>query len=106
MLGGPGWFTSGQLATYHCLTLMQSILRCGKLSALAATFSQNDERRSRQTRQDRQLRLPRIRSEAGRRRFAYRGAQLYNRLPADLLSLKHNSFKRKLKIIVKGGNVT
>ena len=43
-------------------------------------FSKNSSLRSRQTRQDDRFYLPRIRSEAGRRQFAYRAPQLYNKL--------------------------
>lgn len=62
------------------------------------TYS-NSERpgRVRVTRQDRQLSLPRVRSDAGKRRFAYRAAHLYNKLPQDLTAMTLRQFRRALK---------
>ena len=50
--------------------------------------------RSRSTRQDADLALPRMRTEAGRRRLLSSIVQLYNRLPPEVRDLSLRSFKR------------
>ena len=106
VLNGPGWLSARQLADYHCLTLTHSILEGGEPSSLASFFNENSDIRSRHTRQDGQLHLPRIRSEAGRRQFAYRAPHHYNRLPLELTRWKQNSFKLGLKLLLKCDSVT
>lgn len=105
ILSGPNWFNSRQLATYHSLTLLRSILRWREPSSLAEQFDRNSSFRSRNTRQDGHLHLPRIRSEAGRRQFAYRAPQLWNRLPQDLAHQNISSFKKNLKLYIKRGSL-
>ena len=103
VLNGPDWFTSKQLSNYHSLALAHRTLRCGEPSSLASLFSKNSSLRSRQTRHDDRFYLPRIRSEAGRRQFAYRAPQLYNKVPTRLTALGNDSFKRNLKLFMKEG---
>ena len=110
VLNGPDWFTyscltavTKQLSDYHSLALAHTTLRCGEPSSLASLFSKNSSLRSRQTRQDDRFYLPRIRSEAGRRQFAYRAPQLYNKVPTRLTTLGNDLFKRNLKLFVKEG---
>ena len=102
VLSGPDWFSSRQLSHYHCLTLVHRVLRRAEPASLASLFSRNSDLRTRQTRQDRCFYLPRIRSEAGRRQFAYRAPQLYyNSLPLELTSLKIDAFKGNLRVHLK-----
>ena len=101
VLSGPSWLTSKQLSDYHSLVLAQRTLRWEEPASLAALFSRNDEHRSRKTRRDGQFHLPRIRTETGRRQYAYRVPQLYNRLPVELTVRKIGSFKRNLKRFLK-----
>ena len=50
--------------------------------------------RSRTTRQDADLALPRVRTEAGKRRLFFSTVQAYNRLPLELRDRPLGSFKR------------
>ena len=52
--------------------------------------------RSRSTRQDADLALPRVRTNAGKRRFLHGTMRRYNDLPSDVCSLSVSSFKRHL----------
>ena len=53
--------------------------------------------RGRPTRQDHLLSLPRVRTEAGKRRFAYRADQQLNALPVDFTGMSAGRFRRALK---------
>ena len=53
--------------------------------------------RERVTRQDSELSLPSIRTEAGRRRFVYRAAAQYNALPSAYHDMTLKAFKPSLK---------
>ena len=64
------------LADYHELTLVKSTLRFGEPEALREIFEYVAH--GRETRQSGQLRLPRVRSEIGKRRISFRGAKLFN----------------------------
>ena len=64
-------------------------------------FIKSSNLRIRQTRHDESFYLPRIRSEAGRRQFAYRAPQLYNGVPVELTALKHDAFKKNLRLYLK-----
>ena len=101
ILNGPDWFTSRQLADFHSMTLAHRTIKWGEPVSLASLFSRNCDVRHRQTRQDGLLHLPRIRSEAGRRQYAYRGPHLYNTIPAQLTPLGVTSFKRRLRVLMK-----
>ena len=100
ILNGPDWFTSKQLSDYHCLSLTHRILRWGEPSSLASLFSKNYSLRDRQTRRDDRFYLPSIRSEAGRRQFAYRAPRLYNGVPR-LSMLSAATFKKNLRLLMK-----
>ena len=101
ILKGPDWFTSTQLSDYHTLSLAHRTLRWGEPAPIASIFIKSLNLRIRQTRQDESFYLPRIRSEAGRRQFAYRAPQLYNGLPVELTALKHDAFKKNLRLYLK-----
>ena len=91
-----GWPTVPELHEQHCLTFLHKIIRTGVPQALASKLQANSVSRSRNTRQDPDLALPRIRTEAGRRRLFYRTVQLYNDLPADVKELSVAAFKDRV----------
>ena len=79
-------------------------VRClGEPEDLAAYLVSMAERRearevsARTTRQDRDLCVPRSRSDMGKRRFTCRGPMFYNILPSDLVDLAASPFPRQLK---------
>ena len=65
--------------------------------SLSSSILTNREARVRATRQDDDLRLPSVRTEAGRRRFLYRGPMWYNALPADMPNMSVRRFTATLK---------
>ena len=95
-----GWLTARQLYELQSLNLLHKIRTTGEPQALASQLLTNSEFRSRTTRQDADLALPRVRTEAGKRRFLYRVAQDYNALPLDLREVSLSAFKRKLHVII------
>ena len=101
ILSGPNWLTSKELTDYHCLTLTHCIVRSEEPASLASLFRKVCSLRERPTRQDNRFYLPRIRSEAGRRRYAYRAPQLYNGVPERLTTLSAGAFKRNLRRTMK-----
>ena len=89
-----GWPTARQLYELHSLNFLHKIRRTGEPLALSSQLQANSELRSRNTRQDADLALPRARTEAGRRRLFFNIVKLYNRLPLDTRDLPLTSFKR------------
>ena len=92
-----GWLSAENLATYHTLCLLHKTRRHGEPESLAASFTTVAETRSRPTRQDNDLFVPRSRTEMGRRRFVCRAPILYNALPGDAPELPVPIFARRLK---------
>ena len=83
------------LVKSHTLHLLHKVRRAGQPESLAAQILTNAERedRSRSTRQDHLLSLPRIRgTAAGKRQFMYRAAVAYNALPRDAWNLSARQF--------------
>ena len=94
------WLSAENLVLYHTLYTAHKVLRLGEPEELAAGFVPVAEARGetgRVTRQDRDLYVPRSRTEAGKRRFSSRGPMLYNALPPDLSGLPVPLFSRRLK---------
>ena len=93
------WLDPSDLSDFQTLSLLHKIRRTGQPESLAALFTANSERpdRGRETRQDHLLSLPRVRSEAGKRRFSYHAAHLHNALPPDLFTGSTKRFRRALK---------
>lgn len=90
-----GILSARSLFEYHQLTLTKSILHYGEPEALRQLFEHVNH--DRETRQIGQLRLPRVRSETGKRRIAYMGAKRFNDLPAAMQDTRHMSrFKDEL----------
>ena len=76
-----GWLSAGQLHQYFTVMALRRLTDSAEPEALAALFVRNREVHTRTTRARDQFHLPRIRSEFGRKRFAYRAASLVNALP-------------------------
>ena len=75
-----GIMSARNLFEYHRLTLTKSILRFGEPETLRHMFEHVQHAQG--TRQTGQLRLPRIKSDSGKRRLAYGGAKAFNVLPS------------------------
>ena len=72
-------------------------IRCtGEPETLSSQLLVNSSLRSRSTRQDADLALPRARTESGRRRLLFGIVQLYNRLPPEMRNLSLGDFKRSV----------
>ena len=103
LLDKLGWLSAENLSTYHNLCMVHKVLRLGEPEELAAGFSTVAEVRearevsARTTRQDRDLHVPRSRTEMEKRRFICRGPIVYNSLPSDLTELSVPSFSRRLR---------
>ena len=91
-----GWPTARQLYLQHSISLLHKIRVTGEPQALASHLQANSSLRSRSTRQDTDLALPRMRTEAGRRRLLYSVVQLYNELPPDLRNMTVAPFRHAL----------
>ena len=98
-----GWLSAESLVSYHTLCLVHKVCSHGEPEELAAGFSTVAEARvasaesGRTTRQDRDLFVPRSRTEMGKRRFSCRGPALFNALPPDLKELPMSLFSRRLR---------
>ena len=91
-----GWPTARQLYELHSLNFLHKIRCTGEPEALSSQFQVNSSLRFRHTRQDSDLALPRVRTEAGRRRLSFSMAQRYNRLPQEYRELPLGAFKRTI----------
>ena len=88
------WMSPQQMSQAQTLSLAHKVLRLGEPDSLADSFIRCRDVRQRSTRQDSLLHLPRPRTEAGRRRFAYRAPALYNSLPAGITDMSRRCFDR------------
>ena len=91
------WLPARELVTYHTLCLLKRMLVTGAPQDIAEQLSTVGEGRERNTRQDADLALPRIRSESGRRRFLYRAVSAFNALPLAVREQPPGAFKRNVK---------
>ena len=98
-----GWLSAENLVSYHTLCMTHKVLRHGAPDELAASLSTVAQVREvrgasgRTTRQDRDLYVPRSRTEMGKRRFSCRGPMMYNDLPPYLRGLPVSLFPRRLR---------
>ena len=102
LLDKLSWLSAESMVSYHTLCMVHKVRRLGEPHDLAAGFSTVAEVReargeARITRQDRDLNVPRSRTEMGKRRFICRGPPLYNALPPDLSELPVPLFPRHLR---------
>ena len=97
------WPSAENMVSYHTLCLVHKVCRLREPEELAAGFATVAARREareladRTTRQDRDLYVPRSRTEMGKRRFCSRGPMLYNSLPTELTDLPVPLFSRRLR---------
>ena len=89
------WSTARQLYE-HSLNFLHKIRCTGEPEALFSQLQVNSTLRSRSARQDADLALPRVRTEAGRRRLLFSIVPFYNRLPPETRALSLGSFKREV----------
>ena len=92
-----GWMSSDDMVQYHTLSLLHKTISYGEPEALASEFQLNSSRRSRVTRQDNLLHVPRSRTAAGKRRFCARAPAQFNALPVELTALPVSGFASSLK---------
>ena len=96
-----GWLSASDLAAHDTLVFLHKVICKEEPAAIAQIFQRNEERRERSTRQDSKFSLPRNRTEAGKRRFGYRAAMLYNSLPVEVKSATSKHFILSLKLHLK-----
>ena len=99
-----GWLEAEDLFKYQTLALLHKICLHQVPVSLSTSIQTNREARVRSTRRDSDLRLPAVRTEAGRRRFLYRGPMWYNALPAELHDMSVACFNRALKDVLDTGD--
>jgi len=92
-----GWLSATDLLSHDTLVLLHKVICAEEPTAIARMFHRNEEMRERITRQDSNLSLPSIRTEAGKRRFCYRAAMQYNKLTIELKGMTTSHFKSSLK---------
>ena len=95
-----GWLTARQLYELQSLNILHKIRSTGEPQALASQLSANSELRLRHTRQDTDLFLPRVRTNAGKRRFLYQAVQRYNTLPLDVREMSLTTFKHNISAVL------
>ena len=95
-----GWPTARELYKLHSLNLLHKIRITEEPLVLSSQLRANSTLRSRSTRQDGDLALPRVRTEAGRRRLLFKTVQRYNELPPEVRLLPLNAFKRTVSHLV------
>ena len=91
------WLPISKLYSFHTLCLLKRLLQNGEPRSLARGLARRRDVRPTQTRQNDKLDLPKIRTEYGRRRFYYRTADAFNRLPAQIIESRIGAFKRRLE---------
>ena len=91
------WLSASQLHTYHALCLLKRLLTNSEPHSLVRRLVRRRDVRQAQTRQDSHLDLPTIKTEYGRRRFFYRTADVFNRLPSRVTVSRIGAFKRRLR---------
>ena len=93
-----GWPTARQLYELHSLGFLHKFRCTGELEALSSQLQVNPVLRCRTTRQDADLALPRVRTEAGRRRLLFN--TVHNRLPLEIRNIPRVAFKREVRQIL------
>ena len=76
---------------------MRRLLANSEPHSLAQKLVRRHNIRQTQTRQDDHLDLPVIKTEYGRRRFFYRTADVFNRIPSRISVRRIGAFKRRLR---------
>ena len=78
------WLSAEQLVQYHTVCTVFHAITTGRPAYIASTIgAPGHDTHGHDTRQSSNLALPRIRTEAGRRRLCYRGTKLYNDIQVE-----------------------
>ena len=74
-----GWLNAKQLVEYHAVCMVRSVVMASQPEDMFSTIGRpTSQVHSHATRHVNHLSLPRIRTEAGRRRLCYRGVKMLN----------------------------
>ena len=94
-----GWLSAGQLHQYYTMMALRRVTDASEPEALSSLFVRNRDVHTRNTRAGDQYHPPRIRTEFGRKRFAYRAAICSNALPPAVRDrpVSRKTFGRTLK---------
>ena len=87
------WLDVHHLVTYHRLSMVHNVDTRGRPEAIASTIGEMAQHQY-QTRTAGHHVLPRIRTEAGRRRLCYSAVKAYDCLPFDV---NERNFRRRLR---------
>ena len=85
------------LTYYHNVNAVHRIIRTGQPAPLANCLTSNIETTGRHTRQSRDIRLPPVRHNSGRRQFVYRAVADYNLLPSHVRAMSRARFATTVK---------
>ena len=76
-----GWLNARQLVEYHTVSAVHSAVTSGLPESVYKTIGRPaNTRHTHETRHGSRLTVPRIRTEAGRRRLCYRGVTMFNKV--------------------------
>jgi len=99
-----GWMTAKQLIEYHTVSAVHTAVTTGHPESISQTIGlPANQRHAHETRRAHRLTVPRIDSEAGRRRLCYRSVIMLNEAKVDVsdphfrLSLKKNIMSRPIE---------
>ena len=94
-----GWLSARQLHDFYSLTTLRRVTQASEPEALAELFVRNCDVHTRNTSSARSFHPPRIKTEFGRKRFAFRAAMAYNALPVHVCELAQHrkAFGKALK---------
>ena len=94
-----GWLNAKHLIMYHTACSLNKTIRTGTPAYIAQTVGPpRNAVHDHATRRSAELSLPRIRTEAGRRRLCYRGAALLNELDGWEAVPFKNTFQKALLV--------
>ena len=91
-----GWMTARQLVEYHTVNAVQTVVATGLPETIHCTIgARASERHTHETRGASTLTLPRIRTEAGRRRLCYRGVRMLNAVNVPIENRRYRNCLRR-----------
>ena len=94
------WMSAEKLVQYHTVCAVFRAVETGRPTYIADTIGMPAcTTHDHATRRSRELCLPRIRTEAGRRRLCYRGAKLFNEINVD----RNRPFRQALRSVLMNG---
>ena len=90
------WLSAAALYQYSTITRFRAVLHTGEPPSLSSNIMTNSDIHVNNTRSSSQFRQPRVRSQLGKRTFAYSAPGLYNALPQSVRE-SGGTFKDTLK---------